>query len=221
MKLPEFTLRKILESGIEYIKEDLANFSEKDTILYHLFGEEIDENEINLYDEAKKIFTRKNNDERLLKVRLFFNRSKANTPSIHITSPSETDGPNGIGVDEDYEEQILSEDGTETYPVYTRAFNTTFNLMITSDSQTETLIIFHTFKAFLISIIDTLELNGLRNVKFSSGDLNLNEELAPPHIFVKYIGITFFHEVSSKRWFSNLKINNLITKGIANERIIK
>jgi len=127
-------------------------------------------------------------------------------------------GPNGLGVDQGFEEEILSKDGKSSYATYNRAFSTTFNLMITSDSQTETLIIFHTLKAFLVSIMDTLELSGLHDVKLSSGDLNFNEELAPPNTFIKYIGINFYYDVSVKRWFSDIIINNIVSNGQAGQQ---
>lgn len=212
MKLPEFVLLDIIESGIAYLKEDFNQAqNEKDTMLYYLFGEQRGGG-VDLYEEAIKIFISPNED-RELKVRLFFDRSRANLPTIHITSPSEQAGPaDGIGNDEGYVDKTISQDGTKEFPVYTKDFTTTFNIMITSDILTETLILNYTLKAMLISIMDTLELSGLRNPKISSGDLNLNEEFAPPHVFIKYVGLNFFYELSTIRWFSNDIINQIFVK---------
>ena len=67
-------------------------------------------------------------------------------------------------------------------------------MIITSDNSFEVLTMYHVIKAALIANMESLEYYGLRNVKFSGQDLQINDALVPPGIFSRGIGLNLMYE---------------------------
>lgn len=195
LHIPEIEIFKIINSLLIVIEQDFnANLAdETKSILYKLFyGQKIER--FDFYTEIKNIILRENNHPRKLETRMMFDAQRAHLPTIHISMPSEQKGEDGIGVDEGYSENEIDELNGKYIPIYTRAYQTTYNCIITSDNSLEVLVIYHLVKAMLISIIDSIELNGIRNIVLSGQDLQIQTDLVPTHIFSRGIGINCFYE---------------------------
>jgi len=219
IQIPEATLFNLLKEMISFLKRDFEEKTNKSDSLLHnmLFGIKI--GEFDYLEQAKDIFLREQDHPRGLDVRIFFDRERASVPTIHITLPSEESGAaDGIGVDEGYNDPIVNETEKIITPVYNRSFNTTYNLIITSDNQMEVLIIYHVFRNLIISMFDTFEISGLRNPKLGGHDLQLNDQLVPAHIFIRAISLSFFYDVAVPRFFAEKLIKsineNITLKGI-------
>lgn len=234
MLLPEQILFKILSQFIDVIKADFnANTDERNTILYNMFNG-ISIGEYNYYKEAKSLLLRDAGDPNSLKVRLFFDTSRAGLPSIHITLPSESSdrGANGIGFDKGYEEAYRSQDNTEYAEVNTRTFSITYQIVCTSGNTFEVLIMYHLLKCLFISFIDSLELSGLQNPKISGQDLDLRDYFAPDIVFSRGLNVDFFYTVSVSEaikqktmahvWIEDTTVIDGTTEGLAeiNQQII-
>jgi len=198
LQIPEILLFNIIKAILRTIREDLANnIDEKNTLFYKLFyGTKFNDINLDFYANAKDIFSRDKSHPRYLDLRMFFNADRAEIPTIHLNLPSESDIGGGIGVDAGY-------NGTNYDPInktisqnHTRSFNSVYNIIITSDNSDEVLIIYHALKAFIVSMLDIIDLNGLRNPKLGGADLQINPELIPPHVFIRAISLNCFYELT-------------------------
>lgn len=204
--IPELTLFKIIDGLIKYIKIDWeSNVDKSNTLIHHVFNGLIHDKK-NYYEQAIDLFTRKVDNPRKVDVRLFFDAERAKIPTIHITMPSDNDGENSIGVGEDGSPQMMLETQTTHQPMYDRRFDTTFQVICTSDNHAEVLIMYHMIRAGLISIFDTISLAGLENAKLSGQELRIKSDLVPESIFMRGIGIGCSYNVIVPRWWTEQKI---------------
>lgn len=194
MFIPEIQLKSIIDALISTLKTNYeANIAdETKSILYKFFNGNA-AGIFNYFTEAKKLFLRDDSDQRKLDSRLFFDRERANIPTVHITLPNESPKSDGIGVDAGYQPEDRDDDDTFNY-TYTRGFATQYNIIITSDNTFEVILIYHALKAMLIKVFDSLELMGFRDPRISGGDLNINPDLVPPGIFVRNISLSIYYE---------------------------
>jgi len=207
--IPEIQLKAFLDELLEFIKEDFnSHTNENDTLLaIMLKGNKI--GDFDYFTEAKDLFLREADHARPVTTRLFFDRDKANLPSMHINLPSEQPGPDGIGVDAGFNENEINSLGDEIKVVYNRAFQSVYNIIITSDNPFEVLIIYHVIRALIVSFFDSLELIGFRNPKLGGQDLILNEMNVPNNIMVRAISISSFYEVPIPSGFSDKIVKKL------------
>ena len=209
MIIPEVILRKIIESLLQYVKNDYLSATDKTkTLLYHYFNNNIDEKR-EYFEQAVNLFTREHNNPRRIEVRTAFDAERARIPTVHITIPSENQTNNVLSNDES-DSQTLFELQTTKSPAYRKSFQSTFQIVITSDNSSEVLLMYHLIRAGLISVLDTLSLSGLQNAQLSGQELRINSDLVPENIFMRSIGISFFYEVEVPRWWGDEKISDII-----------
>lgn len=210
--IPEIELHITLKAILELIRDDFSNQSnEQDTILYKLLGT----NKLqrySLFEQAKTVFLAKETDPRFLDVQMFFNLKRASIPTIHITLPSEQSGQNGIGIDEGFAgiDTIGMGESMTTSPNYTRRFDTTYNLIITSDNTNEVILLYHMIRAILIPTFDHLNQIGLENCKLGGRDIQTNNTLVPEHIFMRGISLSFSYDVIAHSLFRRDVIQKII-----------
>ena len=210
--LPEIRLKRVTDSLLEYLRKDLeeniSQNTENKSYLYLLFHKDSnDETPSVNYNESKKIFLRKETDPRYLKVSPIFDRRRAAVPTIHIVIPQDGEGLRQIG---DIEGAYCNQDGFWKDKI-SRAFQTQFNLITTSDNINEVLYINYILRALFLGSIPLLESVGFINPEFAVQDLNINPELFPTNAYIKGILMTAYYpeivpEVSAK----NSKINNVV-----------
>jgi len=208
--IPEIHIYSILKNILQLIKKDFKdNTDEKNTVLYKIFGDQRIGDFI-YFEQAKDLFLRDLDHPRKINVSLFFNREKSTLPTIHLNLPSETPGPtDSLGMGIGNQDNIVNKvEGTVT-EVYERSFDSTYNLIITSSNPFETLLLYHTFKALLISVYDSLEFQGLRMPKFGGQDLQLNESLIPNNVMVRTLTLNVFYETAIPKYISDKLINSL------------
>lgn len=192
--IPEIKILEIIETSLKVIETNYNETLDKEkTLLYRIFGLN-QTGKYNFYEQAKDIFLRDNNHPRKIETRMMFDAQRANLPTIHISMPSESNGEDGIGVDEGYQESIVDNENKTITKTYTRVFDAQYNAIITSDNSLEVLCIYHLLKSTLIGIFDNIEFQGIRNPKLSGQDLQINSDIVPPHIFTRGIGIHCFYE---------------------------
>lgn len=217
--IPELIIYNALESIIKYIRTDLANRAEeKDTMLYKLLGENIDNkpmrmNRWNFFHQAKKIFNDKNN----LSVNFGYNFEVAKIISLHIILPSEQAAESAIGQDEGYGATGYEKEPEESY--FTQNFNSNYQVMITSNNSSEVMTVYHILKSFLLMIVPHLEIMGLRLNKFSGNDIMFRDEMMPNGIFHKVLNISFNYELKVPQIISNEIIKGIVAEGHLLENI--
>ena len=192
--LPEVIIYNALESIIKFIRKDLSEQeNEQDTILYRMLGKNSDGKEMkmnrwNFFRQAKKIFSDKGN----LSVNFGYNFEIAKIISLHIILPSEEAAESAIGQDEGYEDEV---DGDKLQQYFTQNFHSNYQVMITSNNESEVLTVYHILKSMLIMIIPHLEIMGLRLNKISGNDVMFRDELMPNGTFHKVINLNFNYEL--------------------------
>lgn len=226
IKIPEFILFDILNKALAYLRKDYADQQDKaqSFLMRVLAGNAIER--YDLQKQAIQVFIDNNEEnQRFLEVHLMFNMQREGLPTIHLTLPSEqtqTAG-NGIGTDQGYQDDIITEDeyneqqelikqGSIT-PVFTRSFQSTYNLVITSDNSNEVILIYHTLRALLISLIPSISLAGLRNLAFGGQDVQLYDKLAPKNMYMRAITCSLQYETSTPSIFPIPIVHDLTAKG--------
>jgi hypothetical protein len=221
--IPEDRVFYFIKFSIEALEQDLRDcVDERKSVLYRLYSE-VDSSikgvdQIEWYKQAKELFLRDKLHPKKIQTRMHFDASMASVPAIHINLPGEQAINDGIGVDKGYMPGSYDEPGNYQH-THTRGFQTNFNIVITSDNEIETLILYHTIRASFISMMDYLEIWGLRNIKLSGGDLQFNPEFVPPHLFIRYIGLNFFYEVDVPSFLRDriVDINKVFFEGTIKE----
>lgn len=207
--VPELTLFKILRGMIAHVKSEYESTPDKSkTLIYYIFNGLVDHKK-DYYEQAVDLFTRKVDHPRNIEARLFFDAERSKIPTIHITMPSDDSGENSIGVGESGMAECMYEDDTTLTPIYSRRFDTTYQIICTSDNHSEVLIMYHLVRAVLISIFDTVSLAGLENARLSGQELRIKSDLVPEHIFMRGIGISCSYDVNVPRWWSEDKIADI------------
>jgi len=200
--IPEVIVQKILTIILKVIRKDFKSKSDKKkTLLFFIFGEDeagdkVEFNGLNFFDQAVNLLVKggTRGKKRELEATIGYNLERAESPTIHILLPNETPKNSSIGGDEGYIEHLIDEERQESIAVFTQDCTATYNLMITSDNMMEVLIVYHFLKAMFLTIKTHLELSNLQNAVFGGNDLQINEELVPPHIFHRNFNLTFDYD---------------------------
>tara|TARA_R100000734_G_C3298523_1_gene89445 strand:- start:74 stop:757 length:684 start_codon:yes stop_codon:yes gene_type:complete len=210
--VPEIEIFKVVSGIFEAVKKDFEqNVNEENTILYQYFGElPVFEGKFNWWENAKDLFLRDFQHPRRIETEMYFNSERAKMPTVHITLPQETAGPDGLGVDTGYQPEIYNETTLQYSFTNTRMFDTQYHAIITSDNTLEVQLIYHLLRGMLITLLKEIDLSGMRNPKLSGQDLQINTELVPEHIFMRGIGINFQYEVTVPQLKDHQLITNII-----------
>lgn len=209
--MPELVLFNTVKSLLNFIRMDFHSVvDEKKTWLYKLFNGHHVEN-YNFFQQAKQVFTQSIDSPRVLDVRLFFDSERAHMPTIHINLPSENEGENGIGIDEGFTDALYDSDTNRFQRTYTRRYDATYNLIITSDNPFEVVMIYHFLKLIMVATMDHIQLSGLENPKTGGQDLHLNSDLIPAGVYMRGLTLSFSYDISVPSIFSDDIIRDFIS----------
>lgn len=200
--IPEIVLQKEITRLLEEVKKDYNDYGNSSALVGFFGDSEIDN--FNFAREAVDIFTARDGTNQKLQVYIGFNLNRTDaSPAIHILLPSEQGGdldalgvqtPHGMG------SEFLEDNSvyTDVRQDFSRSFSCEYNLMITSQSPNQTVLVYHFLRAMLIATQQNLEAEGLVNIKFSGQDVTLMEEFMPPHIFSRALRIHFDYVANAK-----------------------
>lgn len=217
--IPEYKLLQHVEKCLAFIRSDYVAQADKNNsyLMRVLNGNAIER--YDLKTQAKKVFI--DNDvtnDRFLETNLMFNMKREGLPTIHITLPSEQTqmGGNGVGVDQGYREQEILDEGKVTekiFNVFTRRFQSTYNIVITSDNSNEVIMIYHVIRALLISTNGSLHLTGLENINTGGQDVQLYQGMANKNMYVRAITVGLQYETSAPDIWNNPIFKDLFATG--------
>jgi len=201
--LPEIQIKKLLDFFINQVSEKY---------LYQLFGE-YTLDDYSFYDNARKIFLRKQESDRLIQTHIFFNHDRAHLPTIHLNLPSENMGGDN-GVDWDFDLQKSRCEDNIVYKVAPRSYGGKFNLIFTSSNTFEVLIMYYVIKSMIQGNIGLVEENGLRNVKVSGSDIIFNEGFMPQSIYSRALTLDCIYTFEGISFQEVTGVSSLIFNGI-------
>ena len=194
--IPEMVIYQTLENITKYIRDDLkANSADlKKSFLYRLLGldddgEEMKTNRYNYFVQAVKIFQSMQN----LSVNIGYNFEVAKIISFHIILPSESPAGISIGEDEGYRTEKDKDGNTQLK--FCQMFQSTYQIMITSDNSNEVNLVYHIYKSLIIALVPHFTLKGLLNPKLSGNDIVFQDDTIPMGIFHKVLNLTFDYEL--------------------------
>lgn len=201
--IPEIILKKVLD----YVLETIDN-----SYLYTIF-EKNKLNNYNFYENAVSIFLKKKDNPRTIETHLFFNRDRANLPTIHLNMPSESHGGDTGNTLAGTEGKFDSLESLDYRIISTRSYQAKFSMIFTSDNTFEVAIMYNVIKMALQGNMHLLEENGLRNAKLSGGDIIFNDGLMPMGIYAKALNIDCIYSyeapsLTKKRAVTGFVINN-------------
>lgn len=214
--IPELAIKNIINAILLYIRTDYNNVVDKDDsyLAKQLKGLKFDK--YDLYEQAIQVFiTRGINDQKELKCFHFFNAERSPIPTIHIMLPDDGVGPNGIGVDNGFNKPVYNPVTQTTNDIYSRSFDSRLNIVITSENSFETILIYRVLQSILITLFDNLQFAGFQNPKISGGDLTINQDMVPQHIFIRAINLDFFYDIAAPTLFTQETFGDLVAQGIA------
>ena len=194
--IPEMVIYQTLENITKYIRDDLkANSADlKKSFLYRLLGldddgKEMKTNRYNYFVQAVKIFQSMQN----LSVNIGYNFEVAKIISFHIILPSESPAGISIGEDEGYRTEKDKDGNTQLK--FCQMFQSTYQIMITSDNSNEVNLVYHIYKSLMIALVPHFTLKGLLNPKLSGNDIVFQDDTIPMGIFHKVLNLTFDYEL--------------------------
>jgi len=211
--IPEIVLFKIVNGLILHISKDFeAQTDETQSLLYRLLhGNSVEK--FDYYTQGKDLFLRGVDHPRKIAVRQFFDISRADLPTVHITLPGENAAFDGIGVDQGLNEPIFDDANLRFTPVYNRNFEAQYSIIFTSDNTFEVLLMYNTIRSLMISIFDSVQILGLMNPRLGGQDLQINSELIPKHIFIRALTLSSNYDVAVPRFFDEQMIQSIIFTG--------
>jgi hypothetical protein len=75
------------------------------------------------------------------------------------------------------------------------------------------ILIYHTLRALLISLIPSISLEGLENVAFGGQDVQLYQGMANKNMYIRAISVTLQYDTSAPNIFHKNFVNDMTAKG--------
>lgn len=214
IQIPLILLKKLYDEALNKIRADLAYYvtqaDEENSWLYRVFGD----NEIdgyNFYTQAKSILLRGDKDPKKIQTRLLFNPSKSNAPVIYFNEPSEDSGSQDwIGVNRD---DLFFTSNTSFSERLGRSYRSVYEIVVMSNNNTETIMIYNLLKALTISLKSSLSHHF--NTYSISGRQLMDMSTLQPEYFYKSLALLIDYSISVPDINStqNYNIDDLIFEG--------
>jgi hypothetical protein len=221
MVVPEIILKKIIDALLVATVSDFnAQSNEQNSFLFRVFYGNV----IGTYDyytQAKALMLNAADSPRSIQTRIFFDRTRAHVPTIHITLPSENHYADGLSMDVNYVAPLFNDTDQTFQEQYSRTFNTRYNIVLTSDNTFEVLIMYYLLKALFVANFVTLENNGLRNFKMSGQDLLINDANMPTNIFMRGLQLDVFYEFTVPEMNATEMLSNFDFIGSVDEVVVQ
>ncbi len=200
--LPEVQIKKILDFLIDKVDEKY---------LYRVFGE-LNLSDYSFFENASKIFLKKQESDRHIQTHIFFNHDRAALPTIHINLPSENMGGDN-GIDWDHEVKIEKCNDGNAYKISPKAYTAKYNIIFTSSNTFEVLVMYYVIKSLIQGNIGMIDRNGLRNVRISGSDIIFNEGFMPQGIYSRGLMLDFVYTFEGISYETVSAVNTLIFDG--------
>lgn len=183
IKIPIIILKSIVDEALLKVRSDLLyniqENTEEDSWLYRVFGQsQIDG--YNFYTQCKSILLRGDKDPKKIQTKLLFSPIKSNSPIIYFNEPSENPGSEDyIGLNLN-ESPYIGESGFSDK--LGRSFKSSYEIVIVSMNNTETIMLYNLLKALLISLKSTLSYH-FPVYQFSGQQLMDMSTLSPEYFY--------------------------------------
>lgn len=208
--IPEYVLLKTVQNLLTFIRKNYNDATDKDKSYLRRLLKNNGLERYDLIKQAEAVFIQEEDHPRFLEADLMYNMHKEGAPSIHITLPAEMSSANGMGMDEGYKKPIEEANGFTS--VFTRRYQSTYNVVITSDNSNEVTLIYHVLRALITSALPSLHVSGLEGARLGGQDVLIKTDLMPK-LFIKAISISLEYETSAPNLFTDPVFHSLVVTG--------
>ena len=176
-----------VNSTINYVCQFTTD--KENTLLWDIFGDLKFDN-MNYFDVMSDILiNRYNSEKRKLTINLGYDQNRVNFPIISILLPNEENNPKFTGKTSD--RRVY---GTQVADVLHNAFDSVYNLLITSNNQNEVIVVYNFLKTIILAGQNQFQLKGLQNPYISGRDITMDTEINPMMLFHRTVGLSIFYE---------------------------
>lgn len=211
--IPEFEIMRAITCGIDFLRADLATNSldETKSVLYKNFGTDMVNSPItfegtSFFQQVKKLIAR--DSRRGINIALGYSMEKLEIPTFHILLNEETEAPgSGIGNNEGY---VYEANGgfdvnttNLTYrPRYSQQRECLYDIVITSTSNFELIIMSHLLETLITGMLDHLSLKGAQNIQYAVKSLDIDPNILPLPVFHRKFAIKFEQDKIGSSFFT-------------------
>ena len=207
--IPEARMFQVLEGLVEFIRCEIKdpNVAEQDSFLYLLLQGNYDST-IDYYNEAKNIFSKSEKDERFLVIKQSLDKSRLQLPTVTLLVDDEKlHKKNSVGQGQgDYPNLELSDGSVRA--TFAKRYNSSFQVLVSSDNVAEVMIVEAVIKAGLVSIFETFDNSCLQNPKVETSAISLDDSAI--NASYRSISVDFFYDLVTPSIYSD-KIREAIT----------
>jgi hypothetical protein len=211
--IPEFELMRAITCGIEFLRSNLLENSADETksVLYKNFGSDITHNTItfentSFFQQVKKLIAK--DSRRGINISLGYSTEKLEIPTYHIVLNEEGEAPgSGLGSNEGY---VFESNGnydidtnTLTYrPRYAHQRECMYDIIITSNSNFELILMSHLLETLITGMLDHLSLKGAQNIQYAIKSLDIDPNILPLPVYHRKFAIKFEQDKIGSSFFT-------------------
>lgn len=188
---PEAKLFHMLNTCILEFREELTNNTD---FIDKLFGNIKIGKEYVYKEQIKKILSENKNSQRFFEIFFAFNQGVTKFPSAFLTLASDNQKPYSLGNGEEDDKIEYVDDYRN---IYTNRFTTSQNLFIYSDNSNEVTLLYHFFKALIMSLKDVFSVMGFENLMVGGQDIVQTSDIVPGAKAYRVLSIRYEYETSS------------------------
>lgn len=207
-------IRQIIDGLLNYVQSDYEALPEEQTFLYQMFYGTKDRN-FDFYEEAKKLFLRRNTSPRKLRTVLEYPLDKSHLPCVVIREPARKQvhdapiGGYGLPVEDLFGDPEHQREG------FRQPSFSSVSIMCFSDNSLESVLICEVLYSLLIGARNTLEEEFVKFV-FNTNELIMENKLFPTPILIKSIDL----EIEEIDRYASIIRPELINKFIIDPAIV-
>lgn len=222
--IPEFSILKILENSIKFIREDLQKqideFNDEELSWLWYLTQGVGVQRLEIFKQAKKLFLIDDpEDPKRLNITLGYPQELKGATAICIVHAGEQSAQNALSTDESpykFEEYVVDKNESDAWRnTYGRRYTSTYQIMITGDSTNEVIIVYNILKSMFITFMGSAQLSmaGFENAQVTGNDLQLRGDMSK-NMFAKALNFKFEYEFRVPDTERQQYINSVIFKEI-------
>lgn len=227
--IPEFSILRILENSIKFIREDLKKqideYNNEELSWLWYLTQNVGIQRLEIFKQAKKLFLIDDpEDPKRLNITLGYPQELKGATAICIVHAGEQLAQNALSVDQspyEFPEFVYDSneiENTETNAwrnTYGRRYASTYQILITGDNTNEVIVIYNILKSMFITFMgqSQLSLAGFENAQVFGNDLQLRGDMSK-NMFAKALNFKFEYEFRVPDTNRQNYINAIIFKEI-------
>lgn len=192
MLLPIFRLKNIVDSLLEWIKEDFKNSGSDENSWLYLFSKGNDDQDGKFFKTAKEIFIRDGLNKNSIRTAFEFPKNVVGAPCVVIREPSRVNGSGNV-VGKIYPGVVPVSQPTVGQPgidinIFTDSKRFSYDFLCVSANFFESLVVSEVLYGLMLGAYDTFA-QSFQTVEFSSREITIENDLVPFPVFLRVVTV--------------------------------